>query len=171
MRCSTALSLDRNARAISLTVRPEMTRSASAICCVAVGMAADEQQAQDVVAIVRLVDPLDQRSLGILHVREALLVRERYLSRLAPQGVDRKVAPDQDEPSGGIARGTIRRPALERPQAGVLHGLLCGVEVAEIAHQGRQRGRPRGGERAVDPGEIAHVPPLPGQNMETGLIS
>ncbi len=88
---------------------------------------------------------------------------------------DGEVAPDQDEPGGGIARRTVFRPGLERPQAGVLHRLLRGVEVAEIAHQGRQRARPRRGERAADPielgHEIGHALPLPGQNIATGLIS
>ena len=138
-----------------------------------VGMAADEQEPQDVVAVMGLVDALDQRGLGVVHVRDDLLVRERDLSRLAPQGVDGEVAPDQDEPGGGIARRAVGRPGLERPQAGVLHGLLRRVEVAEVAHQGRQRTGPCGGDRATDPIEvdIGHVPPRPGQNMETGLIS
>ncbi len=99
------------------------------------------------------------RQPRILHVRDGPLVRERHLSRLAPKGVDGEVAPDQDEPGGGIARRTVRRPGLERPQAGVLHRLLGCIEVAEIAHQGRQRSRPRGSERRFDPVEIAYVPP------------
>ena len=70
MRCSMALSPTRKARAICFTDRPETMRSASAICWVGrqVRMAADEQQPQDVVAVVGAVEPLGQRRLGVLEV-------------------------------------------------------------------------------------------------------
>ena len=55
------------------------------------GMAADEQQPQDVVAVVGLVDPLDQRRLGIREVGDQLLGRQRPLAGLLAHAVDRRV--------------------------------------------------------------------------------
>ena len=46
-------------------------------------MAADEQQPQDVVAIVRAVEPLGQRGLGVVEVGDRLLVRQRRLPAAA----------------------------------------------------------------------------------------
>jgi hypothetical protein len=88
---------------------------------------------------------------------------------VGPAGrVDRDVAADQHQPGGRVARRAVLRPGLEGAQAGFLKRLLGGVEVAEVAQQGRQRLRTRGGQRRVDPGEVgpgsAHAPALPGQN-------
>ena len=120
-------------------------------------MAADEQQPQDVVAVVGAVEPLGERGLGVLEIGEHLLVRQRLLLRPAAHRVDRRVAADEDQPGGGIARRAVLRPVLQRPQAGVLEGLLGRVEIAEIAQQRRHRLRPGGGERRVDPGDVGHI--------------
>jgi hypothetical protein len=118
-------------------------------------MAADEQQPQHVVAIVRAVQPLDQGGLGVLQVGDQLLRRQRRRLALLAHPVEGGVAADQDQPGGRIARRPVLGPGLQGPQAGVLERLLGGVQVAEIAQQGRHRLGPGGGQGRVDPGERA----------------
>ncbi len=134
-------------------------------------MAADEQQPQDVIAIVRIVETLDQRDLGVVQVRHELLGGERLLLAPAPGAVDRDVAPDEDEPGGRVARRAVLRPGLERPQARFLKRLFGGVEIAKIAQQRRDRLRAGRGQRRIDPCDVGHVATLPGRNTETGRIS
>ncbi len=107
MRCSIAASETRKARAICGTVRPETIRSASAICCVGgeIGMAADEEQAQDVVAVMRIVQPLGERRLGVAEIAEHVFVRQLGLAALAPHRVDGGVAADEDQPGVGSRGG------------------------------------------------------------------
>ena len=137
-----------------------------------IGMAADEQEAQDVVAVVRAVEPLGERGFGIVQVGDGLFGGQRFLLAAgAARCVERDVAADQDEPGGGIARRTVLRPVLQRPQAGLLERLL-----------GRYRGRgnsaaarraPGDAPRSarLDPGEVGHVLTLPGRNTLSGRIS
>ena len=116
-------------------------------------MAADEQEPQDVVAVVGVVEPLGELGLGVVQVRDQPRPAAAARCLRAPaHAVERDVAPDQDEPGGGIARRAVARPGLQRAQAGVLERLLGGVEVAEIAQQRAERLGTRGGERGVDPG-------------------
>ena len=75
-----------------------------------IGMAADEQQPQHVVAVVRFVEPLGELGLGVVQIRDDRLVGQRLLLAAPPHLVDRDVAPDQDQPGGGIARRTVLRP-------------------------------------------------------------
>jgi hypothetical protein len=119
-----------------------------------VRMAADEQQPQHVVAIVLAVQPVDQGGLGVLQVGDQLLGRQRGRLALLAHPVQRGVAADQDQPRGRVARRTVLGPGLQGPKAGVLKGLLGGVQVAEIAQQGRHRLGPRGGQGGVDPGRV-----------------
>ena len=79
-----------------------------------------------------------------------------WLLLLPAHVVERDVAPDQDEPGGGIARRAVLRPGLERAQAGLLERLLGAVEVAEIAQQRADRLGTRGGQRRIDPGDVGH---------------
>jgi hypothetical protein len=131
-----------------------------------VRMAADEQQPQHVVAIVLAVQPVDQGRLGVLQVGDQLLRRQGGRLALLAHPVQGGVATDQDQPGGRVARRPVLRPGLQGPQAGVLVRLLGGVQVAEIAQQGRHRLGPRGGQGGVDPGRVdigdGHAPtPLP----------
>jgi hypothetical protein len=126
-----------------------------------VRMAADEQEPQHVVAIMRIVEPLGQRRFGVVEIRNEFVGRQRFLAVPAAHLVERGVAPDQDEPGGGIARRAVLRPVLQRPQARFLKGLLRSIEVAEIAQQRSDRLGTCGGQRRIEPGEIAHAPPLP----------
>jgi hypothetical protein len=98
-----------------------------------VGMTADEQQAEHVVAIVGAVEALDDIGLGILQVGDESIGRQRLA--LAPPAdiVERDIAPDQDEPGGTIARRTVDGPVLQGAQAGFLKRFLGPIEVAEIA--------------------------------------
>ena len=86
----------------------------------------------------------------------------------------RGVAADEDQPGGGIARRPVLRPVLQRPQAGVLEGLLGRVEIAEIAQQRADRLGPGRGQRRVDPGEFGHARrrlAAPAGTAATGRIS
>lgn len=124
-------------------------------------MAADEQEPQNVVAVLRGVEPLGEVALRVLAVGEDRLVRKGLVPAAAAQGIDPGIAPDQDQPCGLVAGRAVPRPVRQRPQAGLLERLLGGVEIAEIAQQGRQRLRPRGDERLLDPVETAHGAALP----------
>jgi hypothetical protein len=126
------------------------------------GMAADEEEPQDVVAVICRIDPVDEGLLGIGKVAERLLRRQRPLARLAAGAVDASVAPYHDEPGRGVARRAIARPGLQSAQAGLLERLLRPVEVAEPAQQGRDRLGPRAGEDRADPALVCHPGGVPG---------
>ena len=134
-------------------------------------MAADEQQPQDVVAIVRAVEPLGKLLLGVVEVGDRVFLGQRLLLLAPPDVVDRDVAADHDQPRRGIARRAVLRPALQRAQAGVLERLLGGVEIAEIAQQRADRLGTRRGQCAIDPGGVGHGCTLPGVKWPTGRIS
>src|SRR5215203_162804 len=139
-------------------------------------MAADEQQAQNVVAVMGVVEPFGERRFGIVQVREELLGRQRFLPAPAPQLVERGVTADQDEPSGGVARRTALGPALQGPEARFLKSLLGRVEVAEVAQERSERPGPRGGQcgcqRGIVPGGVGHVAVrLPKSDQPTGRTS
>jgi hypothetical protein len=122
-----------------------------------VRMAAGEQQPQDVVAVVRVVQPVDERALGIVEIgQRRLVLGQRLGPLLAPDGVERHVAPDHDEPGRRIARRAVLRPRLERLEGGFLERFLGPVEIAEIAQEGRHGLGPRPCDRRVEPGEIGH---------------
>ena len=136
-----------------------------------VRMTADEQQPQNVVAIMRAVEPLGELLLGVIEIGDRLVLGQRLLLAAAPDVVDRDVAPDHDQPRRGIARRAVLRPALQRAQAGVLERLLGGVEIAEIAQQRADRLGTRRGQRAIDPGGIGHFGDTPRREQPTGRIS
>ncbi len=56
-------------------------RNASAICCVGgrSGVTADEHQPQDVVAIMRAIEPFGELVLGIVEIGDGAVVRQRLL--------------------------------------------------------------------------------------------
>jgi hypothetical protein len=124
-------------------------------------MAADEEEPQDVVAVIGHVDPLDERRLRVREVGERLLRRQRPLARPGAHAIDPGVAPDHDEPGGGVARRAVHRPGLQGAQAGLLERLLGPVEVAEPAQEGRDRLRPRAGQDRADPALVGHPGAVP----------
>ena len=139
-------------------------------------VATDEHQPQDVVSVVRPVQPVGHRSLHVVDVGDLILRRKRGLSAGLAHPVQRRVAADQDQPCGRIARRPLGRPGPQRPQAGLLIGLLGGVEVAEIAQQGADRLGTGRGQGGVDPGKVTHWAAVsaenpPGRNKRKGRIS
>ena len=121
---------------------------------------------------MRTVEPLGELLLGVIEIGDGLVVlRQRLLLAAAPDLVDRGVAADHDQPRRGIARRAVLRPAFQRAQAGVLEGLLGGVEIAEIAQQRADRLGTRRGQCGIDPGGVGHVATLPASNRPTGRIS
>ena len=134
-------------------------------------MTADEQQPQNVVAVVRAVEPFGQLRLGVVEIGNRIVRGQWLLLAMTPDIVDRNVASNHDQPCRGVARRAVLRPGPERAQAGVLERFLRGVEIAEIAQQRANRLGTRRDERVVDPGGIGHVGTLPGVNIPTGRIS
>ena len=135
-------------------------------------MAADEQQAQNVVAIMRAVEPFGDRVLGVAEIGDRLIVvGQRLLLAVASDIIDRDIAPDHDQPRRRVARRAVLRPALQRAQTRVLKRLFRGVEVAKITKQRTDRLGTRRGQRGIDPGGVGHVVALPGTYMPTGRIS
>ena len=136
-----------------------------------VRMAADEQQPQDVVAVMRAVEPFGELLLGVVEVGDRRVLGQRLLLPAPPDIVDRDIAPDHDQPGRRIARRAVLRPALQRAQAGVLEGFLGGIEVAEIAQQCADRLGACRSQRGIDPGGIGHCSRLPDRSRPTGRIS
>ncbi len=122
-------------------------------------MAADEQQAQDVVAVVGAVQPLGQGRLGVAEIGQLVLVGQGVVAAGLADLIDGDVAADEDQPRGRIARRAVGWPGLQRPQAGLLVGLLGDVEVPEVAQQRPHRLGPRRGQRRIDPGDVGHAVP------------
>jgi hypothetical protein len=83
-------------------------RKASAICCVA----GSPGWQQNVVAVMRAVEPLGQRVLGVVEIGDRLVGRQRGLLPVAPEFVDRDIAADHDQPCRGIAWRPVLRPGL-----------------------------------------------------------
>ena len=57
---------------------------------------------------------------------------------MAPQAVDRLMAPDIDQPSTRICRDAFARPLRERHCEGILHGIFGEFEIADEPDQGGQ---------------------------------
>ena len=134
-------------------------------------MAADEQQAQYVIPVVRAVEPFRDIRLGVVEVGNLVFLRQRRLPGALAHRVDAAVAADEDQPGRRIARRTVLRPVLERPEAGILEGFLGCIEIAKIAQQGAHRLRTGGADRGTDPAEVVHAGTFAGLNNETGRIS
>ena len=96
-------------------------------------MAADEQQAQQIIAIAGAVEPLDQLLLGVVEVRQHLVGGQRLEFPVAPSGVERSISSHQNEPRCRVARRPVLGPILQGAQAGFLVGLFGRVHVPEVA--------------------------------------
>jgi len=120
------------------------------------GMAADEQQPQHIVAIVRTVQPLGQFAFRIAQVRDLIIGRQFRGAALLAHSVQRRIAPHQNQPGGRIARRALVRPAFQSAQAGILERFFGPVHVAEIAQQRPHRLRAGRRQRAMDPSQIGH---------------
>ncbi|MCY1297693.1 hypothetical protein D9M70_471440 [compost metagenome] len=119
-------------------------------------IAADEQQPKNVVAILRAIQPVGEIALLILEIGEHFLRWQRRFAGLTADLVDAAVAPDEDQPGGGIARRAALRPGLQCPDAGLLKCFLGRIEIAEIAQERAHRLRPSRNKREVDPGRVCH---------------
>ena len=121
------------------------------------GMAAHEQQPQDVVAVLLAVEPVGELAFGVAQVGDRRLVGQRHLLGAPAHVVHRRVAADEDQPRRGIARRAVLRPGLQRTQAGLLERLLGRIEIAEVAQQRPHCLGARGGQDRVDPAEVVHA--------------
>jgi len=62
-----------------------------------IGVATDEQQPQDVVAILGAIEPLCERILCVVELRREIALGEHVVFATPSHRVDREVAADQDE--------------------------------------------------------------------------
>src|ERR1700678_4244679 len=115
-------------------------------------MTADEQKSQNIVTIFRSIEPLHERCLGIFEIGDCLVCRQRTVAAPAPRTIECRVAADQNEPAGGIARRSVPLPVTERPETSLLESFLGCVEITEIAQQSANRLRSRRGQCRVHPG-------------------
>src|SRR5258708_3938673 len=120
---------------------------------------------------MRAVQTLDQIRLRLLQIGNELAGRQRLALAPPTDIVERHIAPDKDEPGGGIARWPVHRPILQCAQARFLERLFGPIEIAEIAQQCAKRLGTGGSQRRIDPGDIAHLTPLPIANERSGRIS
>lgn len=125
-------------------------------------MAADEQQPQDIVAIIGIVQPLDDIAFGILGIGNDVLIRQSLDLRPLAHRIDAAIAADEDEPGCGITRWPFLRPCPDRPETRFLKRLFRGIEIAEIAQQRAERLRAGRCKREVDPGNVCHDEASPG---------
>jgi hypothetical protein len=123
-------------------------------------VAAYEEEAQDVVAVVRSVEPLRQLRLGVLEVGDSFVRRQGILLTAPANTIEHRIAAHQDQPGRGIARRSVLRPALEGAQTSFLEGFLGCIQIAEIAQQSTDCLRPGGRQGRVDPGDLGHAPAL-----------
>jgi hypothetical protein len=136
-----------------------------------VGVAADEQQPEDVIAVLPAVEALGQLRLLVVQVRELLVGGQGPFLVAPAHAIEGRVPPHEDQPGGRIAGRAVLRPVLQCPQTGLLERLLGGVEVAEVAQERPHRPRAGGPQRQVDPGQLGHLVVVPGLKMEMGRIS
>ena len=151
IRCSIAVSPTRKALAICRTprARDDAQRQRDLLGRRQVGMAADEHQPQDVVAVVRAVQALGHRRLDVVARRRSWSSGGSSVWRLCLRTPSRPaLRPTMISQAAGVARRPLLGPGFaQRPQAGVLIGLLGGVQVSEIAQQGPDRLGTGGRER------------------------
>ena len=119
-------------------------------------MATDEEEAQDIVAIVAFVEPIGDALLGVFEIGEMRLRRQLPLLRTPAHAVDRRILSDEHEPRRRIARRAVLRPVRERAKTRFLVGLLRDVEIAKGAEESRERLGTRGHDGRFDPGELGH---------------
>src|SRR6185369_3877958 len=120
-------------------------------------MAADEQQTQDVVAIMLSIELIRERRLRIVVVREHFLGRQLLLLAAPALVVQRGIAPDKDQPGSRVTRRTLHRPDLQSAQRSLLERLLGRVQIPEIPQQRSDRLRTGGGQGGVEPAEVSHA--------------
>jgi hypothetical protein len=89
-----------------------------------VGMAADEQEPQNVVPIVVPVQPVHSLFLHVLQIGNLVLRRKLLVTGQLAYGIEGGVAAHEDQPGGRIARRAVLRPGLEGAKASLLEGLL-----------------------------------------------
>jgi len=136
-----------------------------------IGMTADEQQPQKIVAVVGAIDPLGELRLHILEIGQGIVGGQRLLTPLASGGVDRGVSPHQYEPRRGVPGRSVAGPIVQCAQARVLVGLFGRIHVAEIAQQGGDRLGAGGYQRGIDPRRIIHSKLRFARSTDTGLNS
>src|SRR5262245_9281507 len=134
-------------------------------------MAADEQETQHVVLVGRGIESLSKINFRVIEIRQNLLGGKPLALARSAQLVERKVAPDQDQPGSGVARRALLRPVLEGAQAGFLERLIGNVKIAEIAQQRSECLGSSCREGRMDPGDVGHVAKLPGSKLAMGRIS
>src|SRR5690606_1060747 len=85
------------------------------------------------------------------------ILRQFGVAAVAAHRVELGIAPDEDEPGGGVARRPLDRPGLHGAQAGFLKGFFRPVEIAEIAQERAHHLRAGAYQCGLDPGQVRHA--------------
>ena len=81
-----------------------------------IGMAADEQEPQHVIAIMRTVEPLGDIAFSVAEIGNPIIGRQRRALVASARLVETDIAPDQHQPRDRIARRSVDGPVLECAQ-------------------------------------------------------
>ena len=104
-------------------------------------MAARENQAQHIVrqpVVFRCIFGKPLSDPEIRHEVSFDLLALGQEAHVAPQAVDRFMAPDIDQPSPRICGDTFARPLRERRREGILHGIFGELEIADEPNESGQ---------------------------------
>ena len=129
------------------------------------GMTANEQQTQHVIAIPRIVETLRKRRFGIVGIGNDIVGRQVRHAALLARLIDAHIARHQDQPCSRIIGRSVHGPALEGAQTRLLEGLFGHIQVAEITQQCADRLRTGFRNGCVDPAEVCHLEMVEGQKL------
>jgi len=102
-------------------------------------MAADEQQPEHIVAIMRAVQPLGQHAFRIAQVGNLLVGGSSVVRLCFAHAVQRGIASHRISQAVGSRGGPFSGQPFQSAQAGILEGLFRPVHIAEIAQQRAHR--------------------------------
>ncbi len=96
-------------------------------------VAADEEQAQEIVPVVLVVEVVDELRFDVFEVGQLVFVGQRGELLFPTRTIQTDVATDEDQPGCRIARRAAGRAAFNARETGVLKRLLRRVEIAEVS--------------------------------------
>jgi hypothetical protein len=94
--------------------RDDPQRQRDLLCGAQAGIAADEEEPQDVVAVIGLVDPPGERLLGVGEIRQHFLRRQQAAKR-STRPIAWSAAPSSSPPAFGVIAPSSKSATAERP--------------------------------------------------------
>ena len=159
IRCAIVASGTRNARAISVVVRPPTARSVSAIADagVSAGWQRHEQQVERVVALGRAVGVGGERDLLVRRDQADDQLLAMAAGGVGPHLVGDAAGGDVDQPGARVFGHPLARPLRRGRDERLLHRVLARREVAVAAHDDAQHLRRELAQQALDLGDDVDV--------------